>query len=216
MKSILTAFPFFAAVLLSGCGSGCGTLGVANTSPCDSATSSATSATATTSTFSMFGTVSGATLVGVAIKLTGAETASTTTDAGGRYSFTALPTGSYTVVPSVQGNTFNPASAVVTISGADVTVNNFVETPNTLGTFSISGTVTGVVVQNVLITLSGANTGSALTDPNGHYSFSGLAAGTTSITVTPSLAGHTFSPVNNTVTTTSSGTAATINFTATL
>jgi hypothetical protein len=163
----------------------------------------------------MFGTVSGATLAGVAINLTGAQTANTTTDANGHFSFTFLPTGSYTVVPSVQGSAFNPASAVVTINGADVTVNNFAETPNTLGSFSISGTVTGVVVQNVVITLSGGNTGSALTDPTGHYTFAGLAAGAAAIGVTPSLAGHTFNPVSISVTTTSSGNAATADFTAT-
>src|SRR5471030_484835 len=98
-KAILAAFPFFVAILLSGCGSGCGTLGVANTSPCVNGTSSDTSTTANTSTFSIFGTVSGTTPGGVAINLTGAETANTTTDAGGSYSFTALPTGSYTLVP---------------------------------------------------------------------------------------------------------------------
>ena len=210
MKAILTAFPFFVAVLLSGCGSGCGTLGVANTSPCDSATSSATS-TATTSTFSISGTVSGATLGGVAINLTGAGTGSTTTDVNGNYSFTAFPNGSYTVVPSLAGNTFTPASTAVTISGANVTGNNFTETANAAALSSLSGTVSGAVAQNVVITLSGANTGSAVTDASGNYSFSGLAAG--SYTVTPSLAGHTFTPASIAVTTTSGGTATGINFT---
>lgn len=216
MNAILAAFPFFVAVLLFGCGSGCGTLGVANTSPCDNRTSSATSTTAPT--FNMTGTVSGAQLQGVKISLTGAATTSTTTSTSGNYTFTALPTGSYTVVPSLSGSTFNPVSNIVTISGANVTVDNFAETINTLGTFSISGTVSGAAgtaVQNVVITLSalsGVNTGSALTDPNGHYSFSGLAAGTGTITVTPFLAGHTFSPTSTPVITTTAGTAATIDF----
>jgi hypothetical protein len=213
MKAILAAFPFFVALLLSGCGSGCGTLGVANTSPCVNGTSSATSTTASTSTFNISGTVIGA-LQAVAINLTGAGTANTTTDANGTYTFTALPTGSYTVVPSAQGSAFNPASAAVTINDANVTVPAFVATSNAAGTFSISGTVSGTVVQNVLITLSGGNSGSALTDPSGHYSFTGLAAGIT-VTVTPSLAGHIFNPVSTSVTQTSNGTANTINFTAT-
>jgi hypothetical protein len=216
MKAILTAFPFFVAVLLSGCGSGCGTLGVANTSPCVNGTSSDTSTTATTSTFNISGTVSGAARGGVAINLTGAGTANTTTDANGTYTFTALPTGSYTVVPSLQGSAFNPASDVVTINGANVTVRQFVETSIAAGTFSISGTVGGVVKQNVLITLSVGNSGSALTDANGGYSFSGLAAGIGPVTVTPTLAGHTFNPVSTSVTQTSSGINNTINFTATL
>jgi hypothetical protein len=150
-------------------------------------------------------------LLGVTINLTGAATGSTTTDVNGNYSFTALPTGSYTVVPSLAGNTFNPASTAVTISGGNVTVSNFAEATNTAVTSSLSGTVSGAVAQNVLITLSGANTGSAVTDAQGNYSFSGLATG--SYTVTPSLAGHTFSPTSHAVTTTSGGTATGINFT---
>jgi hypothetical protein len=212
MKAILTAFPVYAAVLLSGCGPGCGTLGVQNTSPCGSSTSSATSTTSTTtSTFSIFGTVSGTTLLGVTINLTGAATGSTTTDVNGTYSFTALPTGSYTVVPSFGGNTFSPASTAVTISGGNVTLSNFSESTTAAVASSLSGTISGAVAENVLITLSGANTGSAVTDAQGNYSFSGLAAG--SYTVTPSLAGHTFSPTSHTVTTTSGGTATGINFT---
>ena len=210
MKAILAVFPFFVAVLLSGCGSGCGTLGVANTSPCDSTTSSGTTPSA--STFNISGTVSGASQP-VAINLSGAETLNTTTNSG-TYTFTALPTGSYTVVPSLQGSAFNPASAVVTITNASVTVPEFVATSNAAGTFSISGKVSGVVVQNVLITLGGGNTGSALTDSTGAFSFSGLPAGIT-VTVTATLQGHTFNPVSPSVTQTASGNINTINFTAT-
>jgi len=212
MKAILTAFPFFVAVLLSGCGSGCGTLGVANVSPCGSGTSSATS-TSTTSTFSISGQVSGTgtALLGVTINLTGAGTGSTTTDASGNYSFTAFPNGSYNVVPSATGNTFTPASTAVTISGANVTGTNFTETANAAATSGLSGMVSGAVKQNVVINLSGANTGSAFTDASGNYSFSDLAAG--SYTVTPVLSGYTFSPASTTVTPTSGGTATGINFT---
>jgi hypothetical protein len=211
MKAILTAFAF--AVLLSGCGSGCGTLGVDNTSPCGNATTSDGS-TADNSTFNILGRVIGNASQGVTISLSGAATANTTTDANGNYSFTALPTGGYTVVPSVDGNSFNPASTAVTISGADVTVNSFFATSNTTaGTFSISVTVSGDVKQNVLITLSGANTGSALTDPNGNFSFSNLLANTAPITLTPRLDRHTFSPQSNTVSLTTKGNAPTINFT---
>ena len=214
MKTILTAFPVFVAALLSGCGPGCGTLGVANVSPCGSGTSSATTTTTTTttsSTFNISGTVSGTVLLGATINLTGAGTGSTTTDVNGNYSFTAFPNGSYTVVPSLTGNTFTPASTAVTISGANVTGNNFTETVNAAALSSLSGMVSGAVAQNVVITLSGANTGSAVTDASGNYSFSGLAAG--SYTVVPSLTGHTFTPASTAVTTTSGETATGINFT---
>ena len=211
IKAILAAFPFFVAALLSGCGSGCGTLGVANTSPCDGTTSTSTS-TPGTSTFSISGTVVGATQP-VAINLSGAETANTTTNASGTYTFTLLPTGSYTVVPTSQGSSFNPVSAAVTITDANVTVPAFDAVSNAAGTFSISGKVSGVVVQNVLISLSGGNTGSALTDTGGNYSFSGLPAGIT-VTVTPTLQGHTFTPSSTVVTQSTPNTANTINFTA--
>src|ERR1035437_9410349 len=102
MKTIFTAFPFFIAIFLSGCHS-C----VANLTGCGSGTSSATSTT--TSTYGISGTVSGPVLLGVTINLTGAETGSTTTDVNGNYSFTALPNGSYTVAPSLTGNTLTTA-----------------------------------------------------------------------------------------------------------
>jgi hypothetical protein len=155
--------------------------------------------------------VSGTVLLGATINLTGAGTGSTTTDVNGNYSFTAFPNGSYTVVPSLTGNTFTPASTAVTISGANVTGNNFTETVNAAALSSLSGMVSGAVAQNVVITLSGANTGSAVTDASGNYSFSGLAAG--SYTVVPSLTGHTFTPASTAVTTTSGETATGINFT---
>jgi hypothetical protein len=215
MQAILTAFPLFAAFLLTGCGPGCGTLGVENTSPCSGTTSSAilNPTTPATSTFSISGSVSGPALVGVTINLTGAATGSTSTDVNGNYSFTALPTGSYTVAPSLAGFVFSPASSAVTISGANVSVNNFAETASAAASSSLSGTVSGSVVQNVLITLGGTNSGSALTDTLGNYSFSGLAAG--SYTLTPALAGHTFTPASRALTTISGQTATGLNFTET-
>ncbi|MBI4915136.1 MAG: PPC domain-containing protein, partial [Acidobacteria bacterium] len=65
-------------------------------------------------------------------------------------------------------------------------------------TYSISGTVSGTVVSGVTMTLSGAGTGTTTTAANGTYTFSGRANG--SYTVTPSLAGYTFSPANSAVT----------------
>ncbi len=58
--------------------------------------------------------------------------------------------------------------------------------------YSISGTVTGPWVEGVKITLSGAATANATTDANGNYSLTSLPSGT--YTVTPALAGYTYSP----------------------
>ncbi|MCI0563027.1 MAG: carboxypeptidase-like regulatory domain-containing protein, partial [Nitrososphaera sp.] len=66
-------------------------------------------------------------------------------------------------------------------------------------TVSISGTVTtaqGAGISGVTITVTGGfGGGSAVTDTNGNYTVSGLAAGWT-YTVTPSKPGHTFDPPN--------------------
>ena len=57
---------------------------------------------------------------GVAISLTGAKTASTTTDISGRYNFTGLANGTYTVTPGLADAIFIPDSIQVTIAGANV------------------------------------------------------------------------------------------------
>jgi len=208
-KRILAVVPLLVAALVSGCGSGCGTLGVANTSSCGD---SAAPATPTASTYSISG-VAG-TAAGVTLTLTGAGTGSTTTDSNGAYRFAALPNGSYNVVPSLAGSRFAPVSTAVTISGADVTAVSFTETAGTT-CCSISGAVSGPVKQNVLITLTSGSitTGTAVTDASGDYSFN-VVAGT--YTVTPSLTGYTFSQSSSSVTVSSSATTANVNFTEAL
>ncbi len=64
--------------------------------------------------------------------------------------------------------------------------------------YTISGTVSGAVQQNVAVNLAGTASASTTTDVNGNYSFPGLANG--SYTITPSLTGYTFSPTSTAVT----------------
>lgn len=169
------------------------------------------SATAT-QTFSISGTVSGAVAQGVTMTLTGSNTGSTTTDASGNYSFANLGQGSYTVTPKLVGYSFTPVNQQVTISNANVTGVNF--TSMAVQTFSISGTVTlnGTGQSGVTMTLTGAGSGTTTTDSNGNYTFSGLNAGT--YTITPSKSGFTYNPTNLTVTITT-GNVTGQNFTAT-
>jgi len=170
-----------------------------------------TASAAATSTVS--GTTSGAVAQNVTISLSGSNSGSVLTDSSGNYSFSGLAAGIYMVTPSLAGFTFSPVSSVVTTtSGTNASGLNFTATADTGSASSVSGTVSGAVFQNVTINLSGANTGSALTDENGRFSFTGLAAG--DYTLTPSSAGHSFNPASTTVTVTS-GTDVTIsNFTA--
>lgn len=213
--AVLTALPILLAGLLSGCDPGCQVAsttasGAKQVTSCEPGPSSSGSGT---SGFGISGGVSGAALQGVHVNLSGVAAGNTTTNTSGNYSFTGLAAGSYTVTPSLAGFVFNPVSDVVTVSGADVVGINFTETASAAATSIISGTVSGAVAQNVLVSLDGSNTGSVLTDSSGNYSFPGLAAG--SYALTPSLAGFIFSPVSSVVTTTSGVDASGFNFTAT-
>ncbi len=101
-------------------------------------------------TYSISGTVSGATASGVTMSLTGAASATTTTDASGNYTFGGLANGSYTVTPSQSGYTFSPTSLAVTISGANQTGKNFTATVNPSGDTPLTsgvGVSTGSIAQ---------------------------------------------------------------------
>src|SRR5208283_256083 len=66
--------------------------------------------------------------------------------------------------------------------------------------YTISGETTtpdGSGMSGVLVILSGAATGMTTTDSNGNYSFTGLSNG--SYTITPGMAGSSFTPLNATV-----------------
>ncbi|WP_446744406.1 DUF4082 domain-containing protein [Silvibacterium acidisoli] len=65
-------------------------------------------------------------------------------------------------------------------------------------TFSLGGTITGNGSTGVTVTLTGPANSTTTTNASGSYSFSGLADGT--YTVTPTLAGVTFTPASQTVT----------------
>jgi len=135
---------------------------------------------------------------GVTVTLSGDASRITSTDSDGEYAFTGLSDGDYTVTPSQAGETFDPASIPVTISGADSTGNDFIVVPE--DTYVISGQVTinGEGYGGVTVALTGDAADSDVTDTSGNYSFPGLADG--SYTVTPTLAGQTFDPEDYAVT----------------
>jgi uncharacterized protein (DUF2141 family) len=96
-------------------------------------------AAAVSSTFTLSGTVTGPWVRGVTIALSGASTATTTTDANGAYLISGLPNDTVTVRASLDGYTFSPATPSVTMAGANQ-VQNFAATP-AIASYSISGTV---------------------------------------------------------------------------
>jgi uncharacterized protein (TIGR03437 family) len=145
---------------------------------------------------------------GATLTLTGTSTATTTANASGAYTFTGLANGSYTVTPSLSGYTFSPASAAVTVNGANATVPNFIATAQT---WTITGGV-GTTGSGATIALTGASTATTTASSSGSYTFTGLANG--SYTVTPSLTGYTFSPASAAVTVNGANAMAG-NFTAT-
>jgi hypothetical protein len=152
-------------------------------------------------TFSVAGTVTdtlGAPVAGVALttgssSLGGSPQQTAVTDGFGNYILSGLAAGIYTITPTLAGVAFNPPSTIVTLSTNGAVGVDF-QTAGTAPTYSVSGgaTVGGFPLPGVTMTLSGLASATATTDALGSYSFAGLANGTYS--VTPSLAGYTFTP----------------------
>ncbi len=107
---------------------------------------------------------------------------------------TALGLGTLTAGAFTTTLAIPPPTVTVTSSkgGSDTQIVRIISA------FAISGTITnsagGTPMSGVTVTLSGAANATTTTGSNGAYSFTGLANG--SYTVTPSLAGFTFAPVN--------------------
>lgn len=144
-------------------------------------------------------TASGAAMSGVLMTLNGARTSTATTDIYGKYKFTGLSGGSYTIAPSKTGYSFTPANRIAAISGASMTGQNF--TGTVIPTYYISGKVktsSGSGVSGETMTLSGAANKTTTTDSYGYYKFSGLING--NYIVTPSKSGYSFTPTNRPVT----------------
>jgi hypothetical protein len=171
-----------ACLALAGCGGG-----TVHPSASGGGTNS-TTGNSNGAAYTISGAVSGA--ANVTVKLSGSATSSTSTDTSGTYSFAALGNGTYTITPSETGYVFSPASRAASVSDASLSSVGFAATPSNALTYRISGTVSGAIAAGVIITLNGVNVGSATTDLDGNYNFSGLVSGT--YTVSASLQGFSF------------------------
>ena len=169
-------------------------------------------ATVPAGTFAISGTITpSAGGSGVTLTLSGASTASTTTDSLGNYAFAGLTNGTYVVAPSLTGYIYAPATQAVTVNGSNVTGVNFTATSQQ--TFSISGTISPITGgAGATVTLSGPAAATSTSNSAGAYTFTGLVAGT--YTVTPTSRGYSYTPASQQVTL-STANATAINFTAT-
>ncbi len=85
-----------------------------------------------TNTFTISGTVSssGAGLQGVIVTLQSASTTTFTTDATGKFSFSVVTNGTYTITPARPGYTFSPSMLTADVNGANVENEDFIVTAN--------------------------------------------------------------------------------------
>jgi hypothetical protein len=154
------------------------------------------------------GTVSadGTGLTGVAVTLVGAVDQSAATGAGGTYTFTNVPGGSYGV--SIDPSSKPDVSWGQTARTTTITVNGETQTVDFPGSYIKTSAITGIVtasgvgVGGVAVAVTGGpetiNQG-YVTDATGMYAASGLRAGTYTVTITPP-AGVTFTATSATVT----------------
>jgi len=148
-------------------------------------------------------TLTGVLLSDVTVTLSGRSSGTYTTGLDGKYSFTGLPKGSYTVTPTRANYIFNRASKVVVINESNMNAD-FAATSPTGDTHTISGKVTGVAVSGVKIkftNISDSTTAEVLTDGYGTYTSPSLPDGT--YTVTPYHSGFAFTftpPKSNPIT----------------
>lgn len=123
---------------------------------------------------------------GGAVALTGAD---------GKFTISGLADGSFTLTPSRAGLAFTPTNRSVTVSGANVTGQDFTATP---AKYSVSGTVlvSGTGLAGVTMTLTPGSL-TATTAADGTYTITGVDAGT--YTLKPTLTGYSFAPSLRTV-----------------
>ncbi len=82
-----------------------------------------------TPTFTVSGTITTSAGAGINGVTVSNGSGSATTNASGAYTLSGVTNGTYTLTPSLSGYTFTPATRSVTVSGANVTAQNFTGAP---------------------------------------------------------------------------------------
>jgi Carboxypeptidase regulatory-like domain len=139
-------------------------------------------AAAQANTYSISGsiTLSGSALSGAAVALTGPAAANATTNTSGNYTFSGLANGTYTVTPSLSGDTFTPASQSVTVSGANQTGVNFTATVTVTHTVALSW------VASTTATVTSYNIYRSTTNGSGYQVIASVPASTVPLAYTDS------------------------------
>ena len=140
---------------------------------------------------------------------------SAVTNANGEYTIQGLSASTYTVIPSLSGASFTPPSITVQLTSSNPSVSgvNFVSSPLTPGSFSVSGIVkdaNDTPIANAQVTDGFGHTAS--TNSSGTYTLSGLSAGM--YTLSAARAGYVFDPPAQQITLTANATE--VNFTGTV
>ncbi|HEX2269374.1 MAG TPA: carboxypeptidase regulatory-like domain-containing protein, partial [Pyrinomonadaceae bacterium] len=127
----------------------------------------------------------------------GTSLLSVLTESDGSYQFSRLRAGgTFTVSANKPHFTMAPASQTFSNLNSDQ-VRNFTATATATAFHTISGQITenSVGRSGVTVTLSGSQSSLRTTDSNGNFSFELVSGG--NYTVTPSLVGFTFNPINH-------------------
>ncbi|MCP4626019.1 MAG: PQQ-binding-like beta-propeller repeat protein [bacterium] len=103
-------------------------------------------------------------------------------DNNGRYVFIGIGAGTYLIKPQLNGHGFEPLSRAVTISGTDLVDQNFTGKAG-LYIAGTTKTIFGKGVSSITVSLDGATTSTAETNSDGIYVFTGLTAGTYTISI---------------------------------
>lgn len=114
----------------------------------------------------------GTPISGATLNLSGTLGRSIQSDSAGAYAFTGLPVGNYRIDIAKTGFGFLPPSRDITNLTTDQTANF-----TAFVAFSISGQINGLGGDSILVTLSGSQNRSVLSEFGGHYSFDLVPAG---------------------------------------
>ncbi len=150
--------------------------------------------------------VEGSGLAGVTVSLSGeGDDRTTTTDAGGQYAFAKLRAGDYSVAVSgydMDAIGFDATSQSVTVALGETANVRFdgayLRTSGVVGQVSVAG----MGISGVAVTLASADMDSMTdtTDASGFYSFSALAAGDYTVSITVASEAYVFSTTSMDVT----------------